>query len=150
MGCRTETMANINGEDGPEGRGNIAPVSMNLPRIGIEAKGNWDKFYKNLDKLMDLCADNLMHRKGVLAKLRVKDLPFVAGQGLMKGSEELSPDDSIEPILRQGTWSIGFIGLAETMVAMTGHHHGEGGEYWDKAYEIVKHMREKTDEYRQK
>jgi ribonucleoside-triphosphate reductase class III catalytic subunit (EC 1.17.4.2) len=66
-----------------------------------------------------------MHRYSVLKKLRVKDLPFVAGQGLMKGSEGLSAEDSIEPILKQGTWSIGFIGVAETVAALTGKHHGE-------------------------
>ena len=69
-----------------------------------------------------------MHRYDVLKNLRVKDLPFVAGQGLMKGSEDLGPDDSIEPILKQGTWGIGFIGLAETLVALTGKHHGEDAE----------------------
>ena len=70
----------------------------------------------------------MIHRYNVLKNLRVKDLPFVAGQGLMKGAEGLSPDDSIEPILKQGSWAIGFIGLAETLTALVGSHHGETEE----------------------
>ena len=110
MGCRTYLMKNVNGEPGCKGRGNIAPTTLNLPRIGLQAKGNIDKFFEILDSRLTLAKDSLMHRYDVLKNLRVKDLPFVAGQGLMKGSEGLKPDDSIEPILKQGTWGIGFIG----------------------------------------
>ncbi|ETJ29010.1 Anaerobic ribonucleoside-triphosphate reductase, partial [human gut metagenome] len=78
-----------------------------------------------LDARIKLAKESLIHRYNVLKNLKVKDLPFVAGQGLMKGSEGLCPDDSIEPILKQGTWGIGFIGLAETLVALVGKHHGE-------------------------
>ena len=77
---------------------------------------------------MELAKEALLHRYGVLKKLKVKDLPFVAGQGLLRGGEGLSKEDSIEPILKQGTWGIGFIGLAETLVALTGHHHGENAD----------------------
>ena len=87
-----------------------------LPRIGIQAKGDIDKFFEILDTRLDLAKESLLHRYSVLKNLKVKDLPFVAGQGLMKGSENLGPDDSIEPILKQGTWGIGFIGLAETLL----------------------------------
>jgi ribonucleoside-triphosphate reductase len=148
MGCRTYIGANLHGDQGPVGRGNIAPISINLPRIGIESNKNWNKFFANLGKIMELCAEELMYRYDTLKRLKVKDLPFVAGQHLMKGSENLNPEDNIEPILKQGTWGIGFIGLAETMVAMTGHHHGEGNEYWEKAYEIAKFMRTKVDEFK--
>ena len=150
MGCRTDILANINGVEGPKRRGNIAPTSLNLVRVGIESKGNWDKFYKNLIKIMDTCYDTLMYRYDVLKQLKVKDLPFVAGQKLIQGSENLEMEDSIEEILKQGSFAIGFIGLAETMVAMTGHHHGEGEEYWNKAYEIIRFMRERIDFYKDK
>jgi ribonucleoside-triphosphate reductase len=150
MGCRTYIGANLHGPEGPMNRGNNFPVSINLPRIGIESKKSWDRFYKILDMRMDLCADELLYRYDVTKRLKVKDLPFVAGQHLMEGSKGLSPDDSIEPILKNGTLGIGFIGLAETMIAMTGHHHGEGEQYWDKAYEIMKHMRDRIDGYKTK
>jgi len=145
MGCRTYVCGNVNGEPGTKGRGNIAPATINLPRIGIIAKGDLDKFFSLLDSRLELAKDALMNRYGVLKKLKVKDLPFVAGQGLMKGSENLTPDDSIEPILKQGTWSIGFIGLAETLTALTGAHHGENEEARELGVRIVEHIRAYTD-----
>ena len=98
MGCRTYVMKNINGEPGCKGRGNIAPVTINLPRIGIEAKGDIDKFFEILKSRLILAKESLLHRYGILKKLRVKDLPFVAGQKLIKGAENLEEEDSIEPI----------------------------------------------------
>lgn len=145
MGCRTYIMSNINGEPGTKGRGNIAPTTLNLPRLGILAKGSKKKFFELLQNRLDLAKESLMHRYGVLKKLKVKDLPFVAGQGLMKGSEGLSPEDSIEPILKQGSWSIGFIGLAETLTALVGKHHGEDEEARALGIEIVSYLREYTD-----
>lgn len=85
---------------------NIAPTTMNLPRIGLQAKGDLNKFFEILDARLNLAKESLIHRYNVLKNLKVKDLPFVAGQGLMKGSEGLCPDDSIEPILKQGTWEL--------------------------------------------
>jgi anaerobic ribonucleoside-triphosphate reductase len=146
MGCRTYVCSNVNGEPGTKGRGNIAPATINLPRIGIAAKGDSDKFFKILDSRLEMAKDALLNRYGVLKKLRVKDLPFVAGQGLMKGSENLTPEDSIEPILKQGTWSIGFIGLAETLTALTGFHHGEDERVRELGLEIVNHIRNYTDQ----
>ena len=145
MGCRTYLMKNVNGEPGCKGRGNIAPTTINLPRIGIQAKGSVEKFFELLDERMALAKESLMHRYGVLKNLRVKDLPFVAGQGLMKGAEGLSPDDSIEPILKQGTWGIGFIGLAETLVALVGKHHGEDKEARELGVKIVERLRAYCD-----
>jgi ribonucleoside-triphosphate reductase (formate) len=145
MGCRTYVCGNVNGEPGTKGRGNIAPATINLPRIGIVAKGDQDKFFSILDSRLELAKDALLNRYGVLKKLRVKDLPFVAGQGLMKGSEGLGPNDSIEPILKQGTWSIGFIGLAETLTALTGAHHGENEAARELGVKIVQHIRAYTD-----
>jgi anaerobic ribonucleoside-triphosphate reductase len=145
MGCRTYVCANINGEAGPEGRGNIAPATINLPRIGMLAKGDINKFYELLQERLETAREILTHRYGVLKQLRVKDLPFVAGQGLIKGSEGLQQDDSIEPILKQGTWGIGFIGLAETLVALLGVHHGESIEARKLGEEIVSYLRKYTD-----
>ncbi len=145
MGCRTYVCSNINGEPGTKGRGNIAPTTINLPRIGIIAKGDIDKFFSLLDSRLELAKDSLLERYDTLKKLRVKDLPFVAGQGLMKGSEGLMPDDSIEPIIRQGTWGIGFIGVAETLCALIGKHHGEDKEARQLGLKIVSHIRAYTD-----
>ena len=145
MGCRTYLMKNVNGEPGCKGRGNIAPITINLPRIGIEANKNIDKFFEILQERLILAKEALLHRYGVLKQLRVKDLPFVAGQGLMKGSEGLSQDDSIEPILKQGTWAIGFIGLAETLTALIGCHHGESKEARKLGLEIIEFIRNYTD-----
>ena len=145
MGCRTYLMKNVNGEPGCKGRGNIAPVTINLPRIGMQAKGNLDEFFNILDERLGLAKESLLHRYSVLKKLKVKDLPFVAGQGLLKGSEGLSQEDSIEPIIKQGTWGIGFIGLAETLIALVGNHHGESAEAKELGLKIVTHIREFID-----
>ena len=145
MGCRTYLMKNVNGEPGCKGRGNIAPVTINLPRIAIEAGKDIDKFFEILSERLLLAKESLLNRYGVLKKLKIKDLPFVAGQGLMKGSEGLTDDDSIEPILKQGTWGIGFIGLAEALVALTGKHHGESKESRGLGLKIVSFIRQYTD-----
>ena len=145
MGCRTYLMSNINGEPGCEGRGNIAPVTINLPRIAIQAKHDVDKFFDIFSQRIEMAKDSLLHRYSVLKNLKVKDLPFVAGQGLMKGSENLSDEDSIEPILKQGTWGIGFIGLAEALTALIGKHHGEDEEARALGYKIISFLRENTD-----
>jgi ribonucleoside-triphosphate reductase len=149
MGCRTYVCANENGEPGTKGRGNIAPTTINLPRLGILAKGDLDKFFSLLDSRLELAKESLLHRYDVLKKLKVKDLPFVAGQKLMKGSENLSPEDSIEPILKQGTWAVGFIGLAETLTALVGKHHGESEEARELGIKIVTYIREYTDKLKE-
>lgn len=150
MGCRTYICSNVNGEAGTKGRGNIAPVTINLPRLGILAKGDMDKFYKLLQSKLELAREALMHRYNVLTKLKVKDLPFVAGQGLMLGSEGLEQGDSIEPILKNGSWGIGFIGLAETLAALTGKHHGECSDTRKLGVEIISYIRKYTDQLTEK
>ena len=145
MGCRTYLMKNINGEPGCKGRGNIAPVTVNLPRIAIESGKSTDKFFEILQQRLSLAKEALLNRYGVLKNLKVKDLPFVAGQGLLKGSEGLKEGDSIEPILKQGTWGIGFIGLAEALIALTGKHHGESEEAKELGLKIVGFIRQYTD-----
>ena len=145
MGCRTYLMKNVNGEPGCKGRGNIAPVTVNLPRIAIESGKSIDKFFEILQQRLLLAKEALLNRYGVLKNLKVKDLPFVAGQGLLRGSEGLKEDDSIEPILKQGTWGIGFIGLAEALVALTGKHHGESEEARELGLKIVGFIRQYID-----
>ncbi|MFD3158463.1 anaerobic ribonucleoside-triphosphate reductase [Haloimpatiens sp. FM7330] len=150
MGCRTYVCSNINGSEGPAGRGNIAPTTINLPRVGILAKGDLNRFFDLLNNRLELAREALLHRYGVLKKLKVKDMPFVAGQHLMKGSENLKDDDYIEPILKQGTWGIGFIGLAETLIALTGKHHGESREVQELGLKIINYIREFCDKCKEK
>ncbi len=145
MGCRTYLCSNVNGPAGVEGRGNNAPVTINLVRLGILAKGDVNKFFEMFDEKIDLAEKQLLHRYETLKKLKVKDLPFVAGQHLMKGSENLGPQDSIEAIMKNGTWGIGFIGLAETLKALIGKHHGESKEAQELGLKIITHLRERCD-----
>lgn len=146
MGCRTRVADNINGEETPIGRGNIAPVTLNLVRLAIKAgRGNINKFFDLLSEMLVDAEKNLMYRYDVLKRLKVSDLPFNAGQHLMVGSEGLSNGDSIEPLLKQGSWAIGFLGLAECLTMLTGKHHGESEESLELGLAIVKHIREYCD-----
>ena len=151
MGCRTRVMDNINGEETPVGRGNIAPVTLNLVKLAIRAgRGNERKFFELLEDMLEEAEKNLLYRYDVLKKLKVKDLPFNVGQKLMVGSEDLKPDDTIEPVLKQGTWGIGFLGLAECLIMLTGYHHGENEESRKLGYHIVKHIRDYCDDAKQR
>ena len=127
MGCRTRTIANKNGEEVSAGRGNIAPVTINLPRVvALKAGyGNIEGFYKELDKILDLSKNQLLHRFDLIGNLKVKDLPFLMGQNIYMGSEKLENNDCISEAIKNGTLGIGFIGLAETLIALIGKHHGE-------------------------
>ena len=151
MGCRSRVMANRHGEAVAEGRGNIAPVSINLPRIAILSDGpiykkNIIDFWNKFDKIIDLCEEQLLHRLEVLKRLKVKDLPFTMGQRLYMGSDELGPEDSIWEAIKHGTLSIGYIGLAETLKALTGKHHGENQRSYQLALEIVAHLRRRCEQ----
>lgn len=147
MGCRTRIADNINGEETPIGRGNIAPVTMNLVRMAIKAgKGNIDKFFEILDYMLVESEKNLLYRYDVLKKLKVSDLPFNAGQHLLVGSEGLNNNDNIEPLLKQGSWAIGFLGLAECLTMLTGNHHGESKESLELGLRIVERIRKYCDD----
>jgi ribonucleoside-triphosphate reductase len=128
MGCRTRVIANVRGPEISDKRGNLSFTSINLPRIGIKSEGSIRKFYSELDRVMDLAIDQLYERFKVQCRLKVKDMPFLMGQHLYLDSENLKPDDPIESAIIHGTLSMGFIGLAEALVALTGHHHGESPE----------------------
>ena len=140
-------MDNINGEETPIGRGNIAPVTLNLVKLAIRAgRDNIDKFFELLDEMLIDAEKNLLYRYDVLKRLKCNDLPFNAGQKLMVGSEKLEHGDSIEPILKQGSWTIGFLGLAECLTMLTGKHHGESKESLDLGLKIVGRIREYCDD----
>lgn len=145
--CRTRTISNVNGDSITVGRGNFSFTTLNLPRLGIEAKGDWDKFFTKLDYMMDLAKEQLEARYELISHKHVYNFPFAYGQHCVYGSEDLAPNDEIKEALKNYSISIGFIGLAECMVAMTGHHHGEGKQYYDQALKIIQHMRERTDHY---
>ena len=147
MGCRTRVMGNHYDptKEVTCGRGNLSFTSINLPRLGIQAKGDLDAFYKNLDKRLALCCRQLLHRFEIQRKKTVKNYPFLMGQGIWIDSDHLAMGDQVGEILKNGTLSVGFIGLAETLVALTGHHHGENEESRRLGYEIVSHMRKYLD-----
>lgn len=147
MGCRTRVIANRHGPEVSAGRGNIAPVTLNLPRLSLECRGRQDLFFVQLDRLLRLGARQLLHRYEVLSRLRARDLPFLMGQKLYLDADKLAPEDSIREVIRHGTLAIGFIGLAETLHLLTGKHHGEDSDTLALGLKIVEHMRRRTDSY---
>jgi ribonucleoside-triphosphate reductase class III catalytic subunit (EC 1.17.4.2) len=146
MGCRSRVMANRRGPEVTAGRGNLSFTTINLPRLGVRAERNLPVFYRLLEETVELVVNQLYHRFKVQGKLKVKDLPFVMGQGLYLGSEGLKPEDSIEPAIVNGTLAVGFIGLAEALVALTGYHHGQSADAQALGQEIVAFLRKKVDE----
>ncbi len=160
MGCRTRVMGNVVDPDKAvtPGRGNLSFTSINLPRLGIKhgiVLGNNEKtdlkgFYAELDDLMDLVKDQLLERFEIQCNKRVYNFPFLLGQGVWIDSEKLKPTDRLRKVLKHGTLSIGFIGLAECLKALTGKHHGEDEKSAKLGLEIIKHMRQRCDEYAEK
>lgn len=147
MGCRTRVMGNVYDPDNEiaYGRGNLSFTTINLPMIALTADGNESKFYELLSKYLELAKKQLLERFEIQARRKVKNMRFLMGQGVWIGSDELGPEDEIREVIKHGTLSVGFVGLAEALVALCGHHHGEGNEYWEKGYEIVKYMRDYLD-----
>ena len=147
MGCRTRVIAN---HYDPEheivtGRGNLSFTSINLPRLAILAKGDIDAFFASLDEKMYLVVDQLLDRFRIQARKKVRNYPMLMGQGVWLGSEKLGPDDEVGEVLKQGTLTMGFIGLAECLKALTSFHHGESEESQKLGLRIISHMRERTD-----
>ena len=148
MGCRTRVMGNVfdpTKEISP-GRGNLSFTSINMPRLAIEAKGDEKKFYDSLTKMMDLVVGQLLDRFAIQSRKHVYNYPFLMGQGVWIDSEKLGYNDTVGEVLKHGTLSIGFIGLAETLTALYGHHHGESDEMQQKGLEIISFMRKYLDE----
>src|SRR5690554_1431069 len=146
MGCRTRVIANRHGPEVSTGRGNLSFTTINLPRLALKAKGDLESFYRQLDRMLKLVAGQLYHRFRIQAKLKVEDMPFLMGQGLYMDAEKLPPDASIAPVIKHGTLSVGFIGLAETLTVLAGSHHGEDNAAHRLGLEIVSYMRRRVDE----
>ncbi len=146
MGCRTRVIGNVNGPAVTNGRGNLSFTTINLPRLGIKSGGDMTTFWQSLDEIVNLAFKQLMTRYDIQKKLRVKDFPFLMGQKLYLDSEDLKPNDPIEKAIRHGTLSLGFIGLAECLIALTGKHHGESQEAQALGLSIVSYLRRRCDE----
>ena len=152
MGCRTRVIGNVTDPDREItlGRGNLSFSSINLPRIAILANKNIDWFFTELDRKIDLVADQLMERFEIQAKKKVHNYPFLMGEGVWIDSEKLSYDDEVREVLKHGTLSIGFIGLAEALKALLGVHHGESEVAQNLGLDIIGHMRKRLDDMSQK
>ncbi|MDR1891537.1 MAG: anaerobic ribonucleoside triphosphate reductase [Oscillospiraceae bacterium] len=152
MGCRTRVVANAYDPEREtvNGRGNLSFTSLNLPRIAIKSHGDIDGFYEELDRKIDLVIRQLLERFEIQARKKVRNFPFLMGQGIWLDSEKLNPDDEVREVLKHGTLTMGFIGLAEALVALTGRHHGESKESQNLGLEIVGHMRKRMNDATEK
>lgn len=152
MGCRTRVIGNVYDPDRqvcPD-RGNLSFTTVNLPKLAINAKGNVDVFFENLDKVIDLVIAQLLDRFEFQYHKKVYNFPFLMGQHVWIDSDKKKWNDEVGEILKHGTLSMGFIGLAETLVALTGKHHGESKESQGLGLKIISHMRKRMDEESQK
>ena len=159
MGCRTRVLGNVSDNDRQitPGRGNLSFTSINLPRLGIKhgildgaEKADMKGFYAELEELMELVKDQLLERFEIQCNKRVYNFPFLLGQGVWIDSEKLKPTDRLRKVLRHGTLTFGFIGLAECLKALMGKHHGESKEAQKLGLEIIGFMRKKANEYAEK
>lgn len=144
--CRTRVIGNRCGPEITYGRGNLSFTSINLPRLAIESKGDESIFYKKLNKMLNLVKDQLLDRFEIQAKRHVYNYPFLMGQGVWLDSDKLRYDDYVREVIKHGTLSIGFIGLAETLTALYGQHHGESDEMQKKGLDIISYMRKFCDD----
>jgi ribonucleoside-triphosphate reductase len=147
MGCRTRVIGNSHdpSSEVTPGRGNLSFTSINLPRLAIRAKGDLDLFFEMLDGKLRLVCDQLLERFEIQKHKKVYNMPFLMGQGVWIGSDGLSWDDEVGEVLKHGTLSVGFIGLAETLKALIGEHHGESERAQNLGLEIIGHMRSALD-----
>lgn len=157
MGCRTRVIGDITDPKNEvvTGRGNLSFTSINLPRLGIKhglsnhQQADWQGFYQELDELMELVKNQLLSRFEIQKAKKVYNFPFLMGQGVWKNAKKLKPTDSLKEVLKTGTLTCGFIGLAECLKAMMNEHHGESKEAQEKGLEIIEHMRDTMDKYAQ-
>jgi len=147
MGCRTRVMGNVYDPDRQiaYSRGNLSFTSINLPRVALESNGDEKLFYEKLEARLELVAQQLLDRFEIQANKRIYNFPFLMGQGVWLDSENLSLQDDLREVLKHGTLSIGFIGLAETLTSLYGMHHGQSEEMQKKGLEIVGFMRDYCD-----
>ena len=147
MGCRTRVIGNVYDPEREicNGRGNLSFTTINLPRLAIKARGDINTFFESLDRMMDLCVDQLLERFEIQCRKHVYNFPFLMGQGVWLDSEKLDWNDEVREVLKHGTLSVGFIGLAETLKALIGVHHGESEKARVLGMEIISHMRARMD-----
>lgn len=156
MGCRTRVVGNVCGDEVVSGRGNLSFTTINLPRLGIKHGSingqnlNLDEFYVELNEKIDLVIDQLLERFEVQGNKKVKNFPFLMGQNVWKGSDDLGPNDTLKEVIKQGTLTVGFIGLAECLIALIGKHHGESEEAQNLGLDIIGHMRDRMEEASEK
>ncbi|RDY22462.1 anaerobic ribonucleoside triphosphate reductase [Romboutsia maritimum] len=153
MGCRTRVIGNVCGPEIVNGRGNLSFTTINLPRLGIkhgivnkEENNNIESFFDELDEKINLVIDQLLERMQVQGNKKMKNFPFLMGQGVWQGSDDLGPEDNLNEVIKQGTLTVGFIGLAECLIALLGKHHGESQEAQELGLKIISHMRKRMDE----
>lgn len=152
MGCRTRVLGNVCGEEVVSGRGNLSFTTINLPRLGIKhgilknEDVDLDGFFGELDEKIDLVIDQLLERMEVQGNKKMKNFPFLMGQGVWKGSETLGPEDTLKDVIKEGTLTVGFIGLAECLIGLIGKHHGESEEAQELGIKIISHMRERMEQ----
>jgi ribonucleoside-triphosphate reductase len=148
MGCRTRVMGNIHDPDREVtyGRGNLSFTTINLPRLALRANNCLDLFFDELDKKIDLVIAQLLERFEIQARKRVKNFPFLMGQGIWIDSDSLDWEDEIREVLKHGTLSMGFIGLAECLKALIGTHHGESVEAQALGLKIIGKLRSRMDQ----
>lgn len=155
MGCRTRVFENRFGPKTSVGRGNLSFSTINIVKLAIECMGiedqqeRVDKFFEKLDEMLDVAAHQLDDRLQFQTTALAKQFPMLM-KYLWIGAEQLKPEDTIERVINQGTLGIGFIGLAECLVALTGHHHGESEEAQKLGLRIVTHMRDRANEFSEK
>ena len=147
MGCRTRVMSNVNGPEQSGSRGNFSFVTINLPKLALEAKGNITEFFALFETYIQLSHDYLLLRLKTIEEKRAYNFPFLMGQGVWLDSEKLQPNDKIKDVLKHASYSIGFCGLAECLVALTGKHHGESEEAQKLGLRIIGYLRSRTDDY---
>jgi len=147
MGCRTRVIGNAHdpGREISNGRGNLSFTTINLPRIAIKSRGSIAAFFVELESKADLVIAQLMERFHIQSGRRVRNYPFLMGQGIWLDSEKLNWDDEVGGVLRHGTLSLGFIGLAEALKSLTGAHHGESDVSQSLGLDIVRFMRQRMD-----
>ncbi|HEY5586899.1 MAG TPA: anaerobic ribonucleoside triphosphate reductase [Ruminiclostridium sp.] len=148
MGCRTRVIGNVfdPSRETIFGRGNLSFTTVNLPRIALRSNKNTNIFFDELDKKIDLVIDQLYERYKIQAGKKVKNYPFLMGQGVWIDSEKLGWNDEVGEVLKHGSLSMGFIGLAECLTALIGKHHGETEQAQNLGLEIIGYMRKRMDE----
>ena len=148
MGCRTRVIANVHDSEREViyGRGNLSFTTVNLPKVALESKKDVKVFFSKLDEKIDMVIDQLLERFEIQARKKVKNFPFLMGQGIWIDSDKLGWEDEIREVIKHGTLSMGFIGLAECLQSLIDSHHGETEEAQKLGYEIIQHMRKRMDD----